>query len=58
MRQHVLDDDGAVIVPGSGVDIDASARQHGVTDDDMTHALRYHWRGWSWARLSRGRGGG
>lgn len=26
------------------VDIEASARKHGVTDDDMLHALRYHWR--------------
>ena len=22
----------------------ASARKHGVTDDDMIHALRHHWR--------------
>jgi hypothetical protein len=26
------------------VDIEASARKHGVTDDDMIHALRHHWR--------------
>jgi hypothetical protein len=26
------------------VDIEASARTHGVTDDDMIHALRHHWR--------------
>jgi len=26
------------------VDIEASARKHGVDDDDMTHALRHHWR--------------
>jgi hypothetical protein len=26
------------------VDIEASARTHGVLDDDMTHALRHHWR--------------
>lgn len=25
------------------VDIEASARKHGVTDDDMLHALRNHW---------------
>ena len=24
--------------------IEASARKHGVTDDDMIHALRHHWR--------------
>jgi hypothetical protein len=27
------------------VDIEASARKHGVSDDDMLHALRHHWRG-------------
>jgi hypothetical protein len=27
------------------VDIEASARPHGVSDDDMLHALRHHWRG-------------
>ena len=26
------------------MDIEASARKHGVTDDDMLHALRHHWR--------------
>jgi hypothetical protein len=26
------------------VDIEASARKHGVTDNDMIHALRHHWR--------------
>ena len=26
------------------VDIDASARRHGISDDDMTHAFRNHWR--------------
>jgi hypothetical protein len=26
------------------VDIEASARKHGVSDDDMLHALRHHWR--------------
>ena len=26
------------------VDIEASARKHGVTDNDMLHALRHHWR--------------
>jgi hypothetical protein len=25
------------------VDIEASARKHGVSDDDMLHALRHHW---------------
>ena len=29
---------------GVRVDIEASARKHGVTDDDMTHALLHHWR--------------
>ncbi len=27
------------------MDIEASAREHGVSDDDMLHALRHHWRG-------------
>ncbi|MGE0305750.1 MAG: hypothetical protein AB7Q27_08325 [Acidimicrobiia bacterium] len=27
------------------MDIEASARKHGVLDDDMLHALRHHWRG-------------
>jgi hypothetical protein len=27
------------------VDIEASARKRGVSDDDMLHALRHHWRG-------------
>lgn len=26
------------------MDIEASARKHGVSDDDMLHALRHHWR--------------
>ena len=26
------------------VDIEANARKHGVTDNDMLHALRHHWR--------------
>jgi hypothetical protein len=26
------------------VDIEASARQHGVTDEDMLPAVRHHWR--------------
>ena len=26
------------------VDIETSARQHGVRDEDMIHALRHHWR--------------
>jgi hypothetical protein len=26
------------------VDIEASARKHGVTDDHMIHPLRHHWR--------------
>ncbi len=26
------------------MDIEASARKHGVNDDDMLHALRHHWR--------------
>jgi hypothetical protein len=26
------------------VDIEASARKHGVHDDDMIHAMRHHWR--------------
>ena len=28
----------------STVDIEASARKHGVADDDMMHAVRNHWR--------------
>ena len=27
------------------MDIEASAHKHGVSDDDMFHALRHHWRG-------------
>ena len=27
------------------VDIEAGARKHGVSDDDMLHALRHHCRG-------------
>lgn len=27
------------------MDIEATARTHGVSDDDMLHALRHHWRG-------------
>lgn len=26
------------------MDVEASARKHGVRDDDMLHALRHHWR--------------
>jgi hypothetical protein len=26
------------------VDIEASARKHGVSDDDMLHAVLHHWR--------------
>ena len=26
------------------MDIDASARKHGVAEEDMVHALRHHWR--------------
>jgi hypothetical protein len=26
------------------VDIEASARKHGVADDDMIHAFRNHWK--------------
>jgi len=26
------------------VDIETSARKHGVPDEDMLHALRHHWR--------------
>ena len=26
------------------VDIEASARKHGVPDEEMLHALRHHWR--------------
>jgi hypothetical protein len=26
------------------VDIDPSARKHGVTDEDMVHAFRNHWK--------------
>ncbi len=26
------------------MDIEASARKHGVADDDMMHAIRNHWR--------------
>ena len=26
------------------MDIEASARKHGVTDEDMLHAYRHHWR--------------
>ncbi|NNF53053.1 MAG: hypothetical protein HKN03_01290 [Acidimicrobiales bacterium] len=26
------------------VDIEASARKHGVSEDDMMHAIRNHWR--------------
>jgi hypothetical protein len=26
------------------VDIEPSARKHGVTDDDMVHAFRNHWK--------------
>jgi len=26
------------------VDVEPAARKHGVTDDDMLHAIRHHWR--------------
>lgn len=26
------------------MDIEASARKHGVSDEDMLHAYRHHWR--------------
>lgn len=26
------------------MDIEASARKHGVADEDMLHAVRHHWR--------------
>lgn len=26
------------------MDIEASARKHGVPDEDMLHAIRHHWR--------------
>ncbi len=26
------------------MDIESSSRKHGVTDNDMLHALRHHWR--------------
>jgi len=26
------------------MDVEASARRHGVLDEDMMHAVRYHWR--------------
>lgn len=29
------------------MDIEASARKHGVSDDDMLHAVRNHWRGFA-----------
>lgn len=29
---------------GGDVDIEASARKHGVPEEDMLHALRHHWR--------------
>ena len=29
---------------GPVVDIEASARKHGVRDDDMLHAIQHHWR--------------
>ena len=31
-------------IPSSQVDTEASARKHGVADDDMLNALRHHWR--------------
>jgi hypothetical protein len=38
-------DDARSDAQPDGVDIEASARKHGVSDDDMLHALRHHWRG-------------
>ena len=29
------------------MDIEASARKHGVDDEDMLHAYRHHWRAFS-----------
>lgn len=26
------------------MDVEPAARKHGVTDDDMLHGLRHHWR--------------
>jgi hypothetical protein len=42
-RQHVLTGDRWCGRVGL-VDIEASARKHGVTEEDMLHALRHHWR--------------
>ena len=39
-----IDDLLANPVSFGSVDIDASARKHGVHDEDMLHALRNHWR--------------
>ena len=39
----MLTTDGPADTLGS-VDIEASARKHDVTDEDMLHALRHHWR--------------
>ena len=35
---------GSVRRYASGVDVEPSARKHGVSDDDMLHAVRHHWR--------------
>jgi hypothetical protein len=29
------------------VDIESSARRHGVRDEDMLHAVRHHWRAYA-----------
>lgn len=42
-RQHMLTV-GSVRRYASGVDVEPSARKHGVSDDDMLHAVRHHWR--------------
>jgi len=44
MRQHVLTMLGSMVVAWCEGDIEASARKHDATDDDMIHALRHHWR--------------
>ena len=38
-----VDESGCGRYRSEVVDIEASARKHGVTDDDMLHALRNHW---------------
>ena len=38
-----VDESGSGRYRSEVVDIEASARKHGVGDDDMLHALRNHW---------------